>query len=684
MKRNIILLLVAILGWAIGPAQVAAQEEGNVIKFFSEDATMEDNPKKENYNITIYSPDGQWKVQLNYYAKSMFGTFGNEDFRLDTTGKNYNYARNPKNDMVFYSFTDMKVSVTDEGTLWRVKADCTTNNKQHFDIEAVIAAPQPKETLSDDLGYARIVPNTFYGTYEIHAENDNYKLAYGIADTQLEGTFYRADMLLPELTDKKTGQTISVMTATAVHTRNGERLDMVIDIVSEDLVQYHLTLFNGPHDIEVTSEKTIVLDGCVVQDLTAMYGCYQFGGQSSLYAVAIAVAPEALESGRTEWGMDDIVMPYTVIMGALGDEKEDIFDMKVKMEREGDIITLHAEALCMSGTLYHITMAVDLNGYKPEVKETINIDFGHIYMLDYSQGLGIIGIGASKMGKYQMRFYLNAYNLDGDFTNKDFFLEGCDIMVINEDSYIFHDATYMTGHMERGDNGRILITIDMIGIDEVCYHATMYLDDLECLHDGDYVVDMEAGVDMVAELEGTDGNMSDFVVQFQTPADKLYDKQGNLTGRGFVFSFPIKQQGLRIGGQYGYSEGNVEPDMHHFYEHGCEVRLAPVAGTLSLEPVNVISFNTGKGYYDTYIYKVQFEFVGQNAALYRGQGSNYLICIDQDLGLVTLDEDLYDSIAQQLAQQHMKIKKVLKGGRIIVEADDKAYDLGGRALPKVK
>lgn len=660
-------LLNLFLFLLVAALQPVMAEEVRTVTFTTDNAVMEDNPKTGEYNITIFSLDGEWKLQLNYHSDHMFGTFGNEDFNLSGDGRYYNFARNPKNDMVFYSFTDMNVTVSDEGEQYRVSADCKAGSKIRFLVEATIAAPAPKEVRSDSLGYARVVANTFYGTYSIHAENDNYKLAYGIADTDVEGTFYRANLLMPELTDKKSGKAINVSTATAVHTREGDNLNMVIDIVSDELVQYHLTMFHGPHDVEVKQEKSITLTDCILQDLTQMYGCYQFAGQNSQYAVAIALNPDAVESGRTEWETSDIFMPYTTIVDLKTQEQAEIFDMKVQMLLDGDLVTVKAEALCMDGTLYHITMNFSLGGSVPEVTDTVNIDFGHAAMLDYTQGLGVIGVGAYVTDKYQIRFYLNTYWLEGVFGNEKFLLDACDIMVVEDGKFVFHDAKYVTATMEMDEENRTHITVDMIGVDGILYHATMYVDDLDCFYDGEYSLDSKEGVQMVGmELQSGTDEDKDYIIQFQS--------------EDYVFSFPIVSRMGSIAGNYEFSLGNISSDRQVIYENGCEVRILPIAGTLDVEPVKEITLSNGTETYNTFIYNVSFGIVGLNNVIYSGKGSNYLLCIDEDGYWIEMDEA--DGLRAQLAQQGYKVRKVLKGGKIIIETPDGEYDLEGRKKEK--
>lgn len=683
MKYRIFTLLFCF--FYLLPTNLLAQSgDETVVEFFSDNATMEDNPNKKNYNITIFSPDGQWKMQLNYYSDSMFGTFGNADFHLDSDGRYYNYARNPKNDMVFYSFTDMNVSVTDEGSCYRVKANCLTNNKTRFIVEATIPAPQAKETRTDNLGYARVQQNSFYGTYAIYAENENYKLGYGIAGNDLIGTFYRADLLMPELHDKKAGKDIKVLTASAVHKKEGENTIMTIDVLSEDLIMYELTMFNGPYEIEIKEEKDITFTNVILQDLSDMYGCFQFGAMNSEYQMSIAISSDAFTSGKTEWKKDDLLMQYTNLLITAEERFVEIFDIKAKMEVLGNkSAKVYADVTSMDGILYHVVMNYQKDGYMPDPKETVNIDFGHVSVLDYSQELGKVGFGAVKPGKYQMRFYLYANKLEGEFTTSDFDMDMCDMMVVKSDnSYIFHDAKYMKANMEKTADGKTMITVDMFGIDEVLYHGTMYIDDLKCMKDGNYSVDLNSNVMMVALQAGYEDGYGEYNMQLQN-MDDVYDDDDNVVGDGNLFSFYFAHNGPGIAGDYSISGGNLTDDqVHMFFERGCEVRVGTVACTLSLEALKPVRVRFEGEYLNTNLYKINFKLLGQNNVIYTGSGENFLLCINDDGEFVEITEEYETAINQALAEQGLKVRKVLKDGKIIVEKNGEMFDAQGRIVKK--
>lgn len=676
MYRKLIkcLCLALVMMCALPSAVWAKSAEETLVEFTSSNATMEDNPNAREYYITIFSPDGLWKLQLKYIADSMFGTFTNSDFQLDSSGKYYNYARNPKNDMVFYTFKDMNVTVADEGTLYRVNANCLTTNDIRFVVEATIEAPQPESEIEEELGYAHITTNKFYGTYTIKAENDHYKLVYGLVSDTLLGTFYRADLLMPELHDKQNDKDVKVITATAVHTQQGDTSWLKLDLLSEEHVLYRFTMFNGPHEVIVKEERDVaILSGVVLQDLTSIYGCYQFGGQNDEYAVAIAVSPEAFESGRTEWTENDIFMPYTALIEMTDQKMVDLYSVSASVIRVESVLTLKAEMTSMDGILYHVSMALEAGDVAPEVQDTVYIDFGHVAMLDYTKGIGTVGLGAVKQDAYQMRCYLNTYDLNGTFSNADFLLTMCDIMEVDPASktYVFHDAKYVTASMEMIDSV-IYVSVDMVGVNSILYRATMYIEPMP--QEMELPVTPEDGTMMVAIQMGTENGYSDYYMQLQNLEDAL-DEDDNIVGSGSIVSFYFVHEGdASIAGEYGYSAGTLDEEEYHtIYVEGCEVRVAPVAGTLSIaaEENVVVVFDNER--INTCLYSIGFKFLGQNGVIYSGHGQNYLLCIDQDGYWIEMDEPSLSSIKEQLAAQGYLVRKVLKNGQLVIEKDGKQY-----------
>lgn len=696
MKRiNTTLLLLLTLFLTLG-SQAAAQTTEKTVQFVADRVVFEDDPNNNNYVFALYSPDGEWKIQINYFAENMFGTFSTEDFNLSGSGRNYNYARNPNNDMVFYSFKEMNVEVIDNVTTYDIKANCLASNNTRFIVEGSVEVAIPTETISADLGYANVIANPFYGTYTLSAQNDDYKLEYGIVGESILGTFYRADLLLPELTIRATGEKVNIINATAVHTADADGTKrFAIDLVSEDLIGYRFMMFNAPIDVAVKQEVNIDLGtNCALQDLTEMYGCYQFGGQNDAYGVAIALTPEAVQSGRREWTLDDIYMPYTTIISMADGSRPTIHDVKATFSTTDYLATLLADILCLDGTLYHVRMSLELPGYVPDPIATVDLDYGRVAILDYTKGVGTVGVGGVLPGKSQMRLYLNARKLEGEFTTQDIIPDLCDVMMVSDDSFKFHDAWDVKATGTRDADGTIHLNINMLCKDSVMYRATMFLPPLRCMEDADYSLSTDDGYSLLALREGTDGQYAEYTLQFgnaeyitssqateQRNDDDNHDAEGYYDGT--LFSFYLGHDGPGIAGEYGYGEGTLADDEPHlFFEEHTEVRVAPLAGTLKVTPIEPVTLMIGAQRYHTTIYTVEFHFVGQNGVIYNGSGSDYLICIDGTSGddtisYVEMTEPVIEDIRASLAEQGYTLRKRLSNGRVLIVSPDATYAIDG-------
>lgn len=688
---SLLITLFVILAGVLCPTQAAAQivDEQDVIRFTASEVVMEDNPNAGTYCFTFYSPDGLWKAQLYYHsADGMFGTFtsstddGTTDaFDLKGDGRYYNYVRNPKNDMVFSSFTDITLTVTDEITTYHVAADCTAKNGKRYIMEGSVDALVPTSTVESDLGYAYVVENPFYGTYTLNAENDDFRLAYGIVGADLFGTFYRADILMPELTDKRSGESIKVANATAVHTLEGDTRRFNIDIVSEDHVLYRFTMFNAPIEVTVTEEINVDLGtNCAFQDLREIYGCFQMGGQNADYGVAIAFKPEAFEKTVMDWGMDDIFMPYTAVLRMDDNFRETIADIKVLGKTEPHLFSLSADITCMSGRLYHVTMGVADDDYMPEVDEKVDIDFGRVAVVDYSKGLGIISIGAVKPEQFQLRFTLWATELEGEFSTSDIVNDLTDIMVVHGDSYTFHDTKVFKAQATKRDDGGTDLQVQLLATDGVLYRCTMYIEPLQCMEEEQHIdVSNKAGALMLAVQEGADGDYAEYTLQYQfLPED--YDPELPISN-GRVLSFYFAHRGHGLEGTYSYSEGTLDDsESFLFFENGTEVRVAPVAGTLSLtEGQRGYVFIDGTQY-PTSLYNAEFHVLGQNGVIYDGDGENFVICIDGEGALVDLTDGVVDAISTTYADKGYDVRKMLHDGKLVIATPRGSYNAHGARL----
>lgn len=197
------------------------------------------------------------------------------------------------------------------------------------------------------------------------------------------------------------------------------------------------------------------------------------------------------------------------------------------------------------------------------------------------------------------------------------------------------------------------------------------------MHDMEINVD-ESNARMVAIQEDCDGESAEYTLQFQD-IDSVYDADYNIVGDGYALSYYFSHEGVAaIGGDYGYSAGTLaEDEWHTFFEHGCEVRVAPVAGTLALQPLQQGVLNIGALQVTTYLYKIASQFVGQNGAIYTLAGNNFLLCADSDGNYISMDEGSLSAINAALAPQGLRVGKVLKNGQVLIQKDDASYDLQG-------
>lgn len=681
---NTTFTLISLLTSMALPA-LAAQEAADTVRFTTHNVVLEDNPNAGRYNISLYSEDGEWKVQLNYHsAESMFGTFGNDDFDLSGSGKYYNYARNPKNDMVFYSFTDMAVTVSDEVSEYHISANCLASNNVRFLIEGSLAVSEPTDTVCSDLGYALRVDNAFYGTYTFSAENDAYRLAYGIVGSSPMGTFYTADILMPELYDKQRGEQIGVKSATAVHEQRADTLWLTLDVLSNDLILYHMTMYNAKHEVPIVAEETIEIEGDIaLQDLTEMYGCYQLSGQNREWGVGIAFVPDAFESGREEWGMEQIFMPYTTMIRLVDNYVVKIHDVNVCFEETDDQQIFHAEITSVDGILYHVTLKTAGPGYLGNPDEVVNLELGQVAMLDYTQS-GIIGLGAYAPMQCQIRLYLYSHQLQGNYYTDDALIDMCDVMLVRpaDGTFVFHDAKRVNTSFETDAEGVTHVTVDMLAVDNVLYHVTFDIPVLQCLSNCKYTLD-DAMMVALRETEGTDVS---YMMQLQRLPEDVDDLE--MIDEGEIFTFAFAPEGDGIGGEYGYSAGTLDDQAYHYiYEQGTEVRLAPVAGTLQITPLELVTI---EDFYHTSLYEIHFQFVAENGVIYEGTGHNYLLCIDVDGNFVEVDEPSLSLINQRLSAHCFEVRKVLQHGRMMIVSPvrgtttEHLYSIDGKLLDSIR
>ena len=160
-----------------------------------------------------------------------------------------------------------------------------------------------------------------------------------------------------------------------------------------------------------------------------------------------------------------------------------------------------------------------------------------------------------------------------------------------------------------------------------------------------------------------------------------FNIESNIVGDGYLFSFYFGHEGEGVVGKYGLSEGTLADDqIQMFYENGCEVRVGTVAAALELEALKAQTLYVYGQKVNTNLYKINFKILGQNGVIYSGEGENYLLCIDQEGEFIEITEEYETAINKTLAPEGLKVRKILKGGKIIVEKDGKEFDIQGRSV----
>ena len=352
MTRNVLWMAAALLPFT----SIAKPVASDTISFSTNQVEIEDYPNQGEHCIAMFSPDGNWKMQLYYWADGLFGEFDNESFKLTGDGKYYNFVRNPKNDMQFYSLTDIQLKVTDELTNYRIEANCKASNGTRYLVEGTYEVPMATDTVRSDLGFAWMMHNGLYGTYTYKAENDHFSLEYGTVGELPEGKFYTTDLLMPELYDKKEGRKIIPTGAMAVHEWRNDTLWMTLSLLSEEAVLYELTMYQTEREPEVTGEEEIVMtEDIILMDYTMEYGFYQLSAHNQEWAVVLTFEPILTDentTGRIELALS---LPYTKLLHIADEQLLDLYKATAWIENG----MASADLYCTNGMLYHIVMTED-------------------------------------------------------------------------------------------------------------------------------------------------------------------------------------------------------------------------------------------------------------------------------------------------------------------------------------
>lgn len=678
------------LGLFLASALASAQNTSvadTLVNFSTTDVIAEPDPNANHYVFSIFDASHTWKVQINYSAPSMYGTFTDADFDLAGSGKNYNYIRPAASDWQFYSFQHLDVTVADRfgATIIDVNGVISDwGTLKRVLVHAELPAANILDTTVIELGVVSEIANSFFEYTLIEGASADYSLTFGIIGmtTLQTGTFYTADMLMPEFYNLQTGDTIRPADATVVITED------------EDIYYLEFTLLDTNGHLYIVHMRTgalIVTDTVMIDcytsriiDHTDMYGLYQFYGESTDYNVAVSVKPGVIYNSFLTIPSDSIVLTFTTVA-----RRSDLSTVRIASASAtltlldpNDVRRkrLDADLLGTDGTLYRISMPVGFS-YLPEASDTLNIDFGnHIGRVDYTHGMGMVGFVASLPSQYDIHFaFYNGYTFDGVYDSELFDYESCYVTTYKQTGVRFTDIKAAEVNLEQhGDT--LYMVLDAVGINDTLYHATMHLDPKLTLGDRTYQVGYNDNAQMIAIREATEGNQALYRLQFQHAQDWTAD--GEPIGDAEIFDFRFIQTGWDgIQGTYGYSEGTLDMNAYHtIYEGGTEIYLAPVAGTLTFIAGRWETLTLGDQTYRSHWYTVSSQFVAENGATYTLEGQNVLVCIDgQTEEWLSLTESEWTAI-QDLVPSLGTVRKIYRNGQILIQTDEATYDLRGQRV----
>lgn len=694
--RNILATIVTLMALVL-PTFLMAQEESVVARDTIEvtAATVVPELDYNNGNFTYTLQNENWKVQVRYVGDSPYGTFTEANFFTQSGGGTFNYVRNPRNDMQFWSFQTATIQVTNELGATRIEVNALVNNWGSWRrvlAHGYIAAPSVADSVMLDLGQVAVQQDIFNEAIIMEAENDDYHLAFGLGGyTRLTaGEYYMVDLLMPELVNLHSHDTIVPAEAHLTVVPNGGYFDLHFRLRSAADTLYIIAMHTGATVVKDT--VSVACHNVTASDYSGSYGFMLLAGESSDYVVSLALSGYAME--HLDMVSDtSFVYAYTKVARKSDQMEVRITEAHASVLSETDPSgqgcrrTLWADLIGANGTLYVVTMPLNYSNMPPAV-DTINMDFGAgVGRVDFSQGMGWMGLVLSKAGVMDAHVvFYNAGEMKGTFDSGMFDYEGCYFTTYKNRVVAFSDIKAAEIRLDSiGDT--LHITLDAINMGDTLYHMTAYLTPKQALTDGDHSYDISysatgAGYDMVALRTHAGGNQYVYHIQFQRADGWTAD--GEPMGNAEIFDFRILQKdwdGIR--GTYGYSEGNLDAEAYHtIYEGGTEIYLGPVAGTLSFNPLQEVMVNLGDDQrYSAFMYAIEAQFLAENGQIYRLSGQNVLICIDPETGgFIYLTEDELTALEEVLGEEGWQVRKKLQNGMLLIEKGGRTYDAAGRVV----
>lgn len=711
MKKIFSLLLLCTLHAALCTLSAQSITVTDTLQLAVTSIVDESNPNAQEYEFAILGDANStgYKIQINYHAASMYGTFTDADFDLEGNGKNYNFIREAKSDIKFWIFKHLDVTVSDSLGATIVDINGLINdwgNWRRVLARAVIPAPAPDDTISLNLGQATVIPMNQLG-YEylrLDAANDTYSLAFGIVgiNTLQAGTYYQADLLRPDLVELP-NDTIAVGGATLVVTdaANGY-YNLALSLLSSDNILYEITMHTG--DVVATDTLQVVCQNGLMQNLKEMYGIYQLAGVSPAYQVAIALNPGVIEKSQLSFTNDSVNLAYTRILDVAANEMIYVQSASGRFVPDSSAflprMMVYADMLGINGTLYQVSFPVG-GSQLPTAVDTTIVECGNgVLRLDYTYGAGYLGLVVGN-DDYDVHVVVyNGLSMKGNF--------GTDMFLYNDDVPGEKAICYLTQYNVGGASSRLSdiaaceMRMDSVGdivrieLNVVTTSSHMYCFRANLLPTR-ALTGGEVSYFINNPLKGDDGmmvafrldkwnNEQTFALQLQRSDE--WSSDGEMTGaNGEVWSFVFMQDSVDgIAGTYGYSAGTLMEDQYHMLtEHNTEIWLMPMAGTLSITVGQAVTIPAAvigtRRDYHTHLYSVQADMVMENGILYHVSGTNFLLCVDYETEqMVELTETVLTALDEVLGEQGLRVQKVLRNGMILLESADHTYNISGQRI----
>lgn len=674
----------------------------DTLEYTTTDILPEVSDNEGTYVYSIFSLDGKWKTQINYNSTSRYGHFTDEDFNLSGSGANYNYIRNAKNSMEFYSFKKLDVTV-------EAGANGETNieingliNPNYYQkdvyrrvlIHATLPSYTPTDTINIDLGHAYISSNEYLGMgdgriyYTIEGYNKEYTLQSGFFAKDLsDATYLTSDLIMPYLVHKN-GLTLDTLSLCApcehsmIITHEGDVHKFEYNIISEDIRLYHITFDDKVETIAPVDTVFIQCYNTQAYSVSEELGIYAYYGANDVYQVSIAVKKSAIENQNTVYNQSDINFDYSLVFNNKTNTQTKLNSATATLVDNGDqTYDLRADLIGRDQILYKVAMPI---GYTvlPEVVDTVkvNMELGRI---DYSTGVpGVVGIvGYNTDGTELHAYFYNEGKLEGDFRENLFFYDGFSYLTrTTESTYRFTDITWANAKLTKeGDVTHMNFLV--YTLTNEMFSVSIDMQELEFLTQDTYSIDYYDGVSMVGIRDTVFANGdAHFTVQFQYAEG--FDNEGEPYGdqRYFTFQF-VTHDSLSLAGTYGYSDETLNINkIHMLVEDNVELYLGVMAGTFSLKPAYQLQVADIYGKpYNTYVYDAYSQFVGENGIVYTLDGQGIALVVDGLTGkMVNLKEDLTTTDLKILDMDGNVLKKQLINGQLVIEFNGRRYTVLGQ------